>query len=41
MLDYLCSNEGLLMAFARQQDLDPNTIDATRQFLARPKSPDP
>jgi hypothetical protein len=41
MLDYLCSNEGLLMAFARQQGLDPNAVDAARQFLARPNSPDP
>jgi hypothetical protein len=34
MLDYLCSNEALLIAFAREQGLDPNAVDAARQLLA-------
>ena len=34
MLDYLCSNEALLIAFAHQQGLDPNAVEAARQLLA-------
>jgi hypothetical protein len=33
MLDYLCSNEALLVAFARNQGLDPNVVEAARQYL--------
>ena len=35
MLDYLCSDEALLVAFAAAQNLDPAAVDAARQFLAR------
>ena len=34
MLDYLCSNESLLLAFASAQSIDPSEPEAARQFLA-------
>ena len=34
MLDYLCSHEALLLAFAAAQGIDPSEPEAARQFLA-------
>jgi hypothetical protein len=41
MLDYLCSNESLLLAFAAAQGIDPSVPEAARQYLAQPRSGDP
>jgi hypothetical protein len=41
MLDYLCSHESLLMAFAAAQAVDPVAIENARQYLGRPLSRDP
>ena len=35
MLDYLCSHESLLLAFAAEQGIDPTEPEAARQFLTR------
>ena len=40
MLDYLCSHESLLMAFADSQGTDPSAIENARQFLAQHPSRD-
>jgi len=40
MLDYLCANESLLVAFAAEQGRDPARIDALRQMLAQDGSRD-
>jgi Protein of unknown function (DUF3572) len=40
MLDYLCSHESLLMAFAGAQALDPAAIENARQYLAEHLSGD-
>jgi hypothetical protein len=40
MLDYLCSNETLLVAFAAEHGTAPSAIDALRQLLAQPRPPD-
>ncbi|MFI4996409.1 MAG: DUF3572 domain-containing protein [Hyphomicrobiales bacterium] len=40
MLDYLCSNESLLVAFASSHGIDPSAVDGARQRLAQPQSPD-
>jgi hypothetical protein len=34
MLDYLCSKESLLMAFAEAQGVDPSAVENARQYLA-------
>jgi hypothetical protein len=41
MLDYLCANESLLIAFATAQGIDPSAPEAARQLLAQPHSGDP
>jgi hypothetical protein len=41
MLDYLCSHESLLVAFAAAHGIDPSAVDMLRQFLAHPPSSDP
>lgn len=40
MLDYLCSHESLLMAFAGAQAVDPAAIENARQYLAQHLSGD-
>ena len=40
MLDYLCSHESLLMAFAGAQAVDPAAIENARQYLAQHLSRD-
>ncbi|MBV9114483.1 MAG: DUF3572 domain-containing protein [Hyphomicrobiales bacterium] len=40
MLDYLCSHESLLVAFAAAQAVDPVAIETARQFLAHDSSGD-
>jgi Protein of unknown function (DUF3572) len=34
MLDYLCSKESLLMAFAEARGVDPSAVEHARQYLA-------
>jgi hypothetical protein len=41
MLDYLCSNESLLVAFAAAHAIDPSEVETARQVLAQPRSRDP
>jgi hypothetical protein len=39
MLDYLCSDESLLIAFAAAKGIDPQEPEAARQFLASAEDP--
>jgi Protein of unknown function (DUF3572) len=41
MLDYLCSNESLLLAFASAHGIDPSEPETARQFLAAGDARDP
>jgi uncharacterized protein DUF3572 len=41
MLDYLCSHEALLRAFAAEQAVDPAAVENARQYLAHHPSRDP
>lgn len=40
MLDYLCSHESLLRAFAAAQSVDPAAVENARQYLAHQVSRD-
>lgn len=36
ILDFLCADESLLLAFCANDDLDPQAVDRARQLLAGP-----
>ena len=40
VLDYVCSDESLLVGFAAEQGLPPESVDIARQLLAGPSGED-